>query len=129
MFLQKGDFVFTTIGAFDSLSSSYFSLGSARALNSELIAEFWGFHWLMDGVWDRLEIGLDHHKRVALLALVRALKISCGQEKKITSHGALDFFLSVSSRDTSLFTFFKALTQWCFVTLHSMTCFWFAVAL
>lgn len=64
----------------------------------------------MDGVWDRLEIGLDHHKRVALLALVRALKKSCGQEKKkFTSHGALDFFLSVSSRDTSLFTFFKAL--------------------
>ena len=36
-------------------------------------------------------------------------KIMWSGEKKITSHGALDFFLSVSSRDTSLFTFFKAL--------------------
>lgn len=31
VFLHKGIFVFTAIGTFDSLSSSYFSLGSARA--------------------------------------------------------------------------------------------------
>ena len=63
----------------------------------------------MDGMWDRLEIGLEHHKRVTQLALVRPLKKPCGQENVFYKLWRSRFFWNVSNRDTSLFTFFHAL--------------------